>query len=648
MVFAVTLLLGSLSLSTASDRAVDLRSLVKDPAFGSFSMNPSGSHLAFVAPTVEGFRNIFVLDLDSLQGRLITGESANVIEFFWANDTRLLYRTDGANRVYGGFYAVNSDGSDIRTLVEPLTGGDRVYRYTAVIHRLPQDDEHVLVINNRNRQRYPDVYRLNILNGRMMLKLRNREEIRRFFPDREGQVRIGFEYEEFGQSKVLFRDRDSEEWEDLFSLDDDARFVEPAGFDSDSDSLIVFSNIDRDKGALYRFDLKTREFELLHEDPVYDLGGSFGASSSARFDLDSGELLGVSYHRDRFVTKWFDDEMDSIQRRIDAALANRVNVIVQIRRDVGRYLVESYSDVQPPQFFLLDLEQGRLEFVADRFPDLNEIDLGTEKHIEFTARDGTPVQGYLTLPPGYEAGTRIPLIALPHGGPWARDTWGFRSPFDAMHQLPALRGYAVLRVNFRGSTGFGYEFLTKSFRNIRSMNEDVMDGIDWAISEGYADPDALAIMGASWGGYATMWALANYPDRFLFGVNIFGVVDLVRHMNDYRHTWDRPEAYDFWVRRIGDPSDPAQRRVLEEESPINKIDKVRGPVLIYHGVRDINVNIDQSRRLRRALRRAGVEHVWIARADEAHSVQNEEDRIYVFEEIDKLLRRFYEQWSSKQ
>jgi dipeptidyl aminopeptidase/acylaminoacyl peptidase len=261
----------------------------------------------------------------------------------------------------------------------------------------------------------------------------------------------------------------------------------------------------------------------------------------------------------------------------------------------------------------------------------------------FTASDGQTVHGYLTLPKAYSPAKPAPLIVNPHGGPWARDKWRLSWYFDNEPQFYANRGFAVLQVNFRGSTGYGSKFFDSHKQNMGRMYLDTVEAAQWAIDSGYAHPDRIGIAGASWGGYKTMLCLVKKPDMFKFGINLFGVVDMNEAILTYLQ-WDREEAYDYWVEKFYDPKDSEGRAYLKEWSPITHIDKIKGDVFIYHGVRDLNVDIEQSRMLVSALNRLDHPYTVVYDADEMHSLENPELRISVYNKIDKFILPFREKW----
>ncbi|TVR48318.1 MAG: S9 family peptidase, partial [Puniceicoccaceae bacterium] len=582
-------------------------------------------------------------DLDERTPRLLTRErDVDIRTISWLSDTRLAYRMDSERdrevpRFAGGLYAVNIDGSNFRTIVRPFGGSGRgrdvAFRYTEVIHRLPDDADHVLVLNNSHAAQFPDVYRMNINNGRLRLDFRNPGKIRGWIPDQNGVVRLGFGLEEDGSNYLIYRETANSSWKTISESADDVRNFEPWGFYHDNRRIVVAARLGgRDTRALYLLDPEKLELEEFLADEDFDIEGGFGFSRGIYSPAD-GRFLGVIYQRDKPTYVWFDEEREALQRDVDLVLPDRFNILTGGDRSGRRVIIRSFSDVQHPEFFLLHLERMEIEKLADPRPWLDASAFVPMEPIRFEASDGMTIPGYLTRPRNAGDGP-VPMVAYVHGGPWFRDTWGW----DPWTQFFADRGFAVLQINFRGSTGYGARHLTSSFRNVEAMNQDVTDGVRWAIEQGIADPERIGIIGASWGGYATMVGLTQTPELYQFGINIFGVVDLVEHINTYRGRWNRRFAYEYWRTRIGDPTDREQRARLEAASPIQFIDRIRAPVLIYHGEQDINVDIGQSRRLVSALRRQNKEFSWIQVSNEAHSIDSEENRLRLFNEIDRFIQ----------
>lgn len=617
----------------------------KDPTFRSVKLSPEGTDLA-VLLRYDNIMNLAVIDLETNTPQIITLEKQDISHYYWINNERLIYMMDRATdtkleRTFG-IFAVNKDGSKGRVLVVP-PGGEEKINYNVPIARYlgpdPNSKKSILVTLNERSRKYPDVYRINIHSGHQKRVLLNDWNARYYGTDVNDEVRFAYKTELVGKTEVFFLNPDTDEWELLTVLPDTGSDWTPLDFSPDRDTFLVLTDLNTDKLVLEKYNWKTKESELFYEDPEYDV------------DLDSwiielkkqDECVGVVYESAKPKVVYFDKQHELLQGMIDKALPHTFNELIDVTDDGSKVLILSSSDVKMPSYYLLDLNGFQLVELTNIAPWLDPQNLQPKLPISFTASDGVKVHGYLTLPDNYQEGAPVPLIVNPHGGPWARDTWRMQWYFDNEPQFYANRGFAVLQVNFRGSTGYGDAFFNQHKRNIARMYADVKEGVQWAIDEGYAHPEQIGIAGASWGGYKTMLGLVKDPDFFKFGINLFGVVDLEEAVLTYLQ-WDRVEAYNYWSENFYDPKTEEGKAFYREWSPITHIDNIKSPVFIYHGVRDLNVDIEQSRMLVSALNRMNHPHTKVFDADEMHSLENQELRIRVYEEIDAFLKLFRKQW----
>ena len=643
------ILLCALILSFLSPLAagVTMEDIIKERDFSTFRLSPDGSHLAFVGPVQEGYRNIYVIDLATMESKLITGESANVNGFFWVNNERIIYSTDGSNRVYNGVYGIDRDGSNARVLIEPvmqsigsafsgISVGGRMFSI------LGDDDEHVLVYDRGRRREFPDISKLNVYTGRQTSYFTNPGDFRSFVMDGDGVIRFAYTFEENGESAIHYRASEKDDFEILHVFPQDHISYSVEGFDKSGEFAYVLTNHLDNTVSLYKLKLEDMSYEKIFSDPIYDLN-AFAAGGDLIFSPKTGRLLGLTYEGAKPVNKWFIKQLEQLQAIIDEAYPDTVNQVISSDDNLTRFIVASLSDRQPYIYRMLTVNPLQVVDLASSKPWIKPEELPRTRPIEFTARDGRLIHGYLTLPTNYIEGESVPLVVMPHGGPWARDVWGFRSHLDSMRLMPAINGWAVLEVNFRGSTGYGTDHLLASYKQPHTMNHDVEDGVRWAVSQGYADEKHLGIMGASWGGYATMYGITMTPDLYRFGINIFGVVDIPRQINWYRlrTKWQgtRDSGFEAWARRIGNPDIEEDRAMLESASPINFVDRIKADLLIYHGLQDANVDIEQSRILRSRLNSANVEFTWISKADEHHSIRNIENRRELYLLMEELFRK---------
>ncbi len=630
------------SVAAVAER-IPVETLFRQPEFRSFQVSPDGSHLAVIGPWEER-GNLFVYDLESGDVRRVTAFTDNQVEsFMWANDERLIFWVSDEGYPSVGMFAVNKDGRRSRVLV-PAGGAANPWAYTDVIHRLPDDREHVLVINNDRRLSYPDVYRLNIYREPRHLTRRARGgtvfagvEVERnpgkvvgWGTDYDGNVRIATTSDPEEGTSVLVRPEPGGEWIDMAAFEHEAPSWSPLGISDDGKTLFVVSNMDEDRAGIYTIDLKTGEIgDRLYGNETYDV-------SAMRFSRFRRAPVAITYHTERPQVRWLDEEKRLVQEALDNAFPDTHNAITSMSDDESVMVVTSSSDRHAPFFNLVRIKEGRLSVtpLGESRPWLDPEELAPMRPVQYESRDGLTIHGYLTMPPGWSEGDDpVPLVVNPHGGPWARDLWGFYPEV----QFFASRGYGVLRVNFRGSTGYGRKHLRAGDRTWGTdMQNDVVDGVRWAIAEGYADESRIGIHGASYGGYTVMMQLVQHPDMYRWGINFVGPVDLPSLI---RHRRNHENVYGLYSRTIGDPE--ADMDLLSDFSPVNHVDKLQAPVFIVHGSNDLLVPIDQATTLRSAMRRAGKEFEWLVKSDEGHGFQRQENIFELYHAIESFVEEHF-------
>jgi dipeptidyl aminopeptidase/acylaminoacyl peptidase len=622
----------------------------KNPEFRSFRISPNGKMLAVLAPW-EGVMNLYTMDLETGTPNVVTGRKDDIGWFSWINNDRIIYRvsdpTDRQNKNAGALYGVNIDGSQHNIIVDAYVyqndkGATFKFEDVHYLSRYKKDPTRILVSSNKNRELFPDLYLMDPIRGYKSKNIyyKNPDNYNSFMVDENDVPRIAYKYTDNqgtyddGSSDVYYRKDSDSDWELLFHFDDRDKVVEI--LDISGDKLLVSTNVDRDKMALYIYDLKKHKMgdQPICDDSVYDVDPIRLFRS-----LKTDRVVGIAYDAAKPKNIFFYKKYEQLQSMIDQALPDTYNSIVSNDDDGKIVVIASYSDIQFPVYYLLYMDTLQIEKIGEGANWLKPEQMCHIEPIEYKARDGRTIHGYLTLPKSWKKGHPVPFIINPHGGPWARDTWGITNYIDNEQQFYANRGFAFLRVNYRGSTGYGLDHLTSSYKHIDKMQEDVIDGVLWAIDQGYADKSCIGILGASAGGYSTMYGITKRPDLFTFGMNWMGVVDIPKHMYRYKK-WERDAAYNHWVERFGDPDDPEERKLLEEWSPINYIQNIKCPLFIYHGLDDYHVHIEQEYELVSELKKYNKEYVEILRKNEIHSAFDEENRIKTYQEVDKFLKRF--------
>ena len=610
-----------------------LDTFFKNPQFAGFQVSPNGKELGALA-NVGGRMNVVVMDLESRKPRVVTNiTSQDVSGFIWANNERILFFMDKDGNESFGIFAVNTDGSMARTLVTPLdvaikSGGRAKVRIVNVIDTLDDEPEWVLVSSNERRAAYPEVFRMNIMNGRTKIVQRNPGDVVGWFTDWDGKV-IGAGFQDgLEVGFKMLKDAGKDEWETITRARFDDPTFSPAGIKGDGEHGWVTSNLTpegeaRDKAALYEYNFKTKTFgKLVYEHPEIDCCGLI-------MNEKKRDMIGVAYMVGVPERVYLDERWKTIMAGIDQALPATVNTITSVDDDETIGVVVAQNSRQPAKYYLFDFNNNTMEWLADSRPWLDPQQMAEMKPIEFESRDGMKMHGYLTVPNGSE-GKNLPLVVNPHGGPWARDGWGYNGEI----QFLANRGYAVLQVNFRGSVGFGMEHLMSSWKQWgQAMQNDVSDGVKWAIEQGIADADRVCIYGGSYGGYATMAGLTYTPELYKCGINYVGVTDLALLFKTAPDSWAAGEEQMKLM--IGDPK--SEQEFLEEWSPVNHADKIKAPVFMAYGLRDPRVNIRHAQVMENAMEDAGVEFELMVKKDEGHGFRKEENRYDFYGRMESFL-----------
>ena len=442
-------------------------------------------------------------------------------------------------------------------------------------------------------------------------------------------------------TRVIFYRKDVDAaWSEIarYSRDKGAVFA-PLAFESVDQTLQIATNKDRDTMAVYRYSPNEKKLgEMIASHPRYDMGADSPGESVPGVIVNpvDDKIIGYRVEGDRPETVWIDEERAKTQRTIDAALPDTIN---RFQRTPGgkRLLVTSFSDLKSTRWYLLDEQKRTLEEMGASRPWLDGK-LVEQRPIRYKTRDGLEIPGYLFLPPGYKAGTKLPTIIHIHGGPAARaDTFG-RGFGYIEGQLSASRGYAVVVPNFRITSGMGNKIYTAGFGTIgRQMSEDHEDALKWAVDEGFADPKRACISGASYGGYAALQAMVKTPDLFKCAVAGLAVTDLVYQNTSLETDYVNSEAeVDFWRAIIGVKDLKSQ--LVRDLSPVNKAAKIKGSVFLYAGEDDIRVPMDQLKRMDKALKAAGnPAKAFVAKAKEGHGFGKLENNVDLYMQVLKFL-----------
>ncbi len=596
-------------------RTIPVREFFRNPEKANFDLSPSGEYLSFLAPYQDRM-NLHVQKIGSNEVKRITSVTErDIAGYYWADDEQLVYLQDNGGDENFYLTVVNRDGQNDR----PLTKFDGVK--TQLIDDLEDIPDQAIVGLNRRNPEVFDAYRLNIRTGELDLIAENPGNIVGWITDHAGALRMAATTDGVNTT-LLYRDTENEDFRSLITTNF-KESVSPLFFTFDNQNFYASSNRGRDKSAIVKIDGTTgEELEMLFEHPEVDV-------SNLSYSHQRKVLTGIAYTTWKTERKFLDEQAEQRYNRLKQALGDYEIAVTSSNRNEDKFIVRTYSDRSLGAYYFYDATADTVEKISEVSPWLREAEMAEMKPITYAARDGLTIHGYLTLPVGAEA-KNLPVVVNPHGGPWARDRWGFNPEV----QFLANRGYAVLQTNFRGSTGYGRAFWEASFRQwgLR-MQDDITDGVNYLIEQGIADPEHVAIYGGSYGGYATLAGLAFTPDLYACGVDYVGVSNLFTFLQTIPPYW-KP-MLEMMYEMVGSPEELKEQ--FEQTSPALQADKIKAPLLIAQGAKDPRVNIAESDQIVEALRRRGVEVEYLVKDNEGHGFHNEENRFEFYEAMERFL-----------
>ncbi len=604
------------AIETKEVRKIPLEDFFKNPEKTSYKISPSGTYLSYMAP-YENRMNIFVQKIGDRKATRITGETERDIPgYIWKGDDHILYVKDFNGDENFHVVVVGKDGSDLKDLT-PFEGVR-----AQIIDDLEDFPAEILVsLNKRNPQAF-DPYRLNIITGEMKMIAENPGNITGWQTDHDGKLRIATTSDGVNTS-LLYRDTEDEPFKTILTTSF-KESLNPLFFTFDNKQIYASSNLGRDKSAIVKYDIANgEEIEMLFEHPDVDVSG-------LSYSRKRKVLTSINYTTWKLQREYLDDRTRSIYERLERELGNKEVVIVSVTDEEHKMLVRTYSDRSLGAYYLYDVASDQLEKLVEVSPWINEDEMAEMKPVKYQSRDGLTIHGYLTLPQGKT--TNLPVVVNPHGGPWARDRWGF----DAQVQFLANRGYGVLQMNFRGSTGYGKMFWEKSFKEWgKAMQDDITDGVSWLKEQKIAQPDKIAIYGASYGGYATLAGLAFTPDVYTCGVDYVGVSNLFTFMNTIPPYW-KPYL-EMMYEMVGHPEKDSV--LMASASPVMHVEKITAPLFVAQGAKDPRVNIEESNQIVDAIRSRGVEVEYMVKENEGHGFRNQENRFEFYAAMEKFLAK---------
>ena len=602
--------------NAAPVRSIPIRDFFKNPQEAGHQISPDGRYLSWLAP-YERRLNVYVRPVGGGQTVRVTSETARDMSgYFWKGERILFVKDFGGDENFH-VVSVNLKGEDLKD----LTPGEKVR--AQIVDGLIDDDRNIIVSHNKRDAKVFDVFRTDVVTAAETLIAQNPGNITSWLTDHNGKLRAAGATDGVNNT-MLYRENESDTFKPVVTTSF-KETLSPLFFTFDNKRLYVASNRGRDKAAVFEFDPATgKEGRMIAEHADVDV-------TQLTYSRKRKVLTTASYTTWKTERKFLDPEIETMFRAVEKELPGYEISFTSANKAEDKFIVASFNDKTRGKRYLFDKPTGKLTFLADVSPWLAESDLADMKPVSYKSRDGLTINGYLTLPKGVPA-KNLPVVVNPHGGPWARDQWGFNPEV----QFLANRGYAVFQMNFRGSVGYGRKFWESSFKQWgKTMQDDITDGVNYLIAKGIADPKKVAIYGGSYGGYATLAAITSTPDLYAAAVDYVGVSNLFTFMNTIPPYW-KPYL-EMLYEMVGHPE--KDKELLAANSPALHADKIKTPLLIAQGAKDPRVNKAESDQMVEALTKRGVQVEYLVKDNEGHGFQNEENRFEFYGAMENFLAK---------
>jgi len=594
--------------------------LLGNPVQTNPRISPDGTRMAYLAP-VDNVLNVWVGPVGGEYYQPVTHDTDRGVRFYiWAHDNKhILYIQDVGGNENWRLYATNLETGETRDLTP----------FENVQTQLVDLDKHfpneVLIAMNKDNPKVHDVYHLDLTSGALALVAKNPGNVAGWITDSHFKVRGALAMLADGGRAVLVRDDEQADWQTLLTWNpDDAQNSVPIGFTKDGQTLYLIDARNANAGQLVKLAIVSGEITVIAEDPQYDVSG-------VMTDPDTYEIQAVAFAREQVEWVVLDESIRLDFDTIHDISRGNFSITSRDHAD-GTWIVTFSRDNGPLAFYAYERKTRKVTFLFDNQPELNKYTLATMEPVSFQARDGLIIHGYLTLPLGQDK-TNLPLVLNVHGGPQARDMWGY----NPEAQWLANRGYACLQVNYRGSTGYGKEFLNAGNKEWgRKMHYDLVDAVEWAIQQGIADPKRIAIYGGSYGGYAALVGATFTPDLFCCAVDVVGPSNLVTLIRSVPPYWSTFLA--SLHRRVGNPD--TEEEFLKSRSPLFKVDQIKIPLLIAQGANDPRVKQAESEQIVEAMKSRGIEYEYMLFLDEGHGFAKPENRLRFYAVAEVFLARY--------
>ncbi len=597
---------------------VPMENFFKNPSTLGYSMSPDGKYLAYFAPW-ENRRNVYIVPAGGGEAKRVTSsKDRDIVGYDWKDDKIIYLKDNGGDENYHLYLA----GMDGITEDKDLTPYPGVLAY--YVDLLKGNENEILMTMNKKDPKVFDIYKLNIISGVTTMVAQNPGNITGWLTDGDGKLRLASS-DDGTQTKLLYREKEENEFKVLLETKPGESFA-PIMFANDKKSIYAATNMSRDTAAIVKLELATGKQDVVYERKDVDV-------SNLIINPVTREVLGVTYNLDKVKHEYFSKDLKNIMDKVSAKFDKDKQIgINDLSKDMTKFIFSVGNDRDPGAYYFYDSSADKIKKLGDILPSINSEKMAKMLPISYKSRDGLTIYGYLTLPEN-KIPKNLPVIVNPHGGPWARDSWGYNPEV----QFLANRGYAVLQVNFRGSLGYGKKFVEAGNKQWGlKMQDDITDGVQWLIKQGIADSKRIGIYGASYGGYATLAGITFAPDLYAAAVDYCGVSNIFTLLKTIPPYWE--SQVKMFYERVGDPE--KDKELLTKVSPVFHADKIKTPLFVAQGANDPRVNKAESDQIVEALKKRNIKVEYMVKDNEGHGFSNEENKFDFYKAMESFFGKY--------
>jgi len=611
----ISILVTLFSCNGNKEREIPINDFFKDAEQSIFRISPDGKYVSYLKP-YKGRQNIFIKSLADGKEQMATSfADYSVRDYSWTYNNQIILSQDVISADEFKMYAIDVENLKIRNILSLEKGRIRLLNSQKI-----NPDVITISMNKRDPAIF-DIYKLDIKTGELKTYIVNPGNITEWFPDDDGKIRLAKASDGVDET-ILYRADDNMPFKPIIKNNFKNK-VQPIAFTETKNHFYALSNVDRDKTALVEIDAESgKEQKVIFACDKADIDRVDYSRDKHRFELVTWEGAKPEKH-------FLDKDIRNIYDGLNRQLAGSEIMIVGRDSAEDKFIIKSYTDRNPGTYYLYERADQKLTRLGDINTSINPNELCSMQTIAFKARDGLTINGYITLPKGKNA-TDLPVVVMPHDGPWRRDTWGYSDEV----QFLANRGYAVFQVNYRGSTGYGKAFYSAGFKQAGGkIQDDITDGVNWLINKKIANPKKIAIFGDGFGGFSALYGVSFHPELYNCAVVKYGLINFFTYIKDVP-PYLKPRLQ-MMYEMIGNPESDAEQ--LRAISPVFHTDKIKAPLLIFQGAKDESANISELNQFVRELKKQNVPVTYFLKQNERKVFRSEHNRMEMYTEIEKFL-----------